>query len=61
MLHFEHFEGTADEWDAILQTFPDREVFQTLAWLRFLAESQNAKPVTLVLQDGGRSPAISPG
>jgi hypothetical protein len=52
MLHFEQFNGTSEEWDATLETFPDREVFQTSAWIRFLAESQNAKPVMLVLLDG---------
>jgi len=52
MLHFEQFDGTMSEWDAILETFPDREIFQTSAWLQFLAESQNAKPVMLVLVDG---------
>ena len=48
MLHFEQFDGTIEEWDAILETFPDREIFQTSAWIRFLAESQNAKPVIAV-------------
>jgi hypothetical protein len=51
MLHFEQFDGTIDEWDAVLETFPDREIFQTSAWIRFLAESQNAKPVILVLRN----------
>ena len=51
MLHFEPFDGTSEEWDAVLETFPDREVFQTSAWLRFLAESQNAQAVMLTLFD----------
>jgi hypothetical protein len=54
MLHFEPFDGAVDQWDAILETFADREVFQTSAWLRFLAESQNAQPVTLALFDGAQ-------
>lgn len=52
MLHFEQFDGTIEEWDAILNTFPDREVFQTSAWLRFLAESQGGDLVFAVLKDG---------
>ena len=52
MLHFQQFDGTMSEWDAILETFPDREIFQTSAWIQFLAESQNGKPVLLVLMDG---------
>jgi hypothetical protein len=56
MLHFEPFDGTMSEWNEILETFPDREIFQTSAWIQFLAESQNAKPVMLVLMNG---PAVA--
>jgi hypothetical protein len=52
MLHFEQFDGTIEEWDAILKTFPDWEIYQTSAWLRFLAESQNAAPTIAALKDG---------
>ncbi len=51
-LRFEPFAGTLDDWGKVLETFPDREVFQTPAWMRFLAESQNAEPVVAVLKDG---------
>jgi hypothetical protein len=54
MLHFEPFDGTTDQWDAIIEAFADHGVFQTSAWLRFLAESQNAQPVTLTLLDGAQ-------
>jgi hypothetical protein len=52
MLHFEPFDGTVEKWDAILEAYPDREVFQTSAWLRFLAESQGGTLVLAVLKDG---------
>jgi hypothetical protein len=52
MLYFEQFDGTIEEWDAILKTFPDWEIYQTSPWMRFLAESQNAAPVIAVLRDG---------
>jgi hypothetical protein len=52
MLTFEPFEGSLEDWGAILQQFPDREIFQTPAWLRFLAESQSAEPVVAVLREG---------
>jgi hypothetical protein len=52
MLRFEPFSGSLDDWGNVLNTFPDREIFQTPAWLRFLAESQRADPVVAVLKDG---------
>jgi hypothetical protein len=52
MLAFYSFEGTLDDWEKILVTFPDAEVFQTSAWIRFLAESHRATPVIAVLRDG---------
>ena len=51
MLHFEPFDGTIEQWDAVLDHFPDREVFQTSAWLRFLVESQSGTLVLAVLKD----------
>lgn len=36
-----------------LDQFQDRTVFQTREWLRFLAETQRAKPLVLELEDGG--------
>jgi len=53
MLRFEPWEGSLDEWGEILRTYPDRQIFQTPAWMRFIAESQGgAKPVIAALKDG---------
>lgn len=49
------FDGTLDEWDEVLTAFPDREIFQTGAWIRFLAESQNGHPILLLLKDGAET------
>ena len=48
----EPFAGTLDDWGDVLAGFPDREVFQTPAWMRFIAESQGAQPVVLTIKDG---------
>jgi hypothetical protein len=53
--HFKPFDGTLDQWGTILDTFPDREIFQTPAWMRFLAESQHAKPELAVLKHGNET------
>jgi len=37
-----------------LDSFSDRTVFQTEAWVRFVAETQNATPVLAQLSDSGR-------
>lgn len=42
-------------WDAIVDHYPEAEVFQTSAWLAFLAASQDAEPVVAVVRDGERS------
>ena len=55
MFVFEPFEGTLDDWGAVLEQFPDRQVFQTPAWIRFLMESQSAEPALGVLRDGART------
>lgn len=36
-----------------LDQFPDRTIFQTQAWVRFVSESQKATPVLAELRDGG--------
>jgi hypothetical protein len=41
---------TAD-WK-LLDSFPDRTVFQTRAWLEFIAESQDASPILAEVRDG---------
>jgi hypothetical protein len=48
---FEPYEGTLDEWGEVLKTFPDYEIFQTPEWIRFLADSQGARPVVAALKD----------
>jgi hypothetical protein len=51
MLTFVPFDGSLDDWGQLLERIPDREIFQTPAWIRFLAESQHAEPALAVLQD----------
>jgi hypothetical protein len=38
-----------------LDQFPDRTVFQTREWIRFVAESQNATPILIELTDSGNT------
>jgi len=40
-----------DDWGEVLAGFPDREIFQTPEWIRFVAESQGATPVVLAVKD----------
>lgn len=42
------------EWEAILERWPDASVFHSSAWLRFLAESYGAEPILAVVKAGGR-------
>ncbi len=51
MLTFEPFGGSMDEWGQTLVTFPDHQIFQTPAWLAFIAETQHATPVLAVLRE----------
>ena len=41
-----------DWWNVTLHHFSDREVFQSPAWFRFVAETQKGKIVTAALRDG---------
>ena len=50
MLSFEQVHMDPAGWDSALATCPDYTVFQTAAWLSFVAKTQNAKPVTAVLK-----------
>ena len=52
MLRFTRFDGSLEDWGKILVTCPDYEIFQTPAWIRFVAEAQRARPVLAVLKDG---------
>jgi len=48
ILDFERADWT------VLDQFPDRTVFQTREWLRFVAESQKAMPVLVRLEEDGQ-------
>jgi hypothetical protein len=50
MLTVAPFDGSPEDWDRVLATFPDRQVFQTSSWLAFLADAQRGTPVQLVLR-----------
>jgi hypothetical protein len=41
-------------WDAVIERYPDAEVFHSSAWLAFLGASQGAEPVIGVLREGDR-------
>ena len=53
MVGFEPYEGSADEWDGLLASYPDHQIFQTSAWLSFLQETQNGEPVRALLRQNG--------
>ena len=49
---FERIPWAQVDW-AHLDRYPDRSIFQTRAWVEFLADVQDAEPVVAVLRDGG--------
>ncbi len=51
-LHLARVEGSAAP---ALERFADRTIFQTTAWLNFVAATQKAEPVLAVVQDGDRT------
>jgi CelD/BcsL family acetyltransferase involved in cellulose biosynthesis len=51
MLHLQPLDTTRLDWTQ-LDSFPDRVIFQTKAWLSFVAASQNAEPVVAAVHDG---------
>lgn len=51
MPSFERVRMSPAERDKVWSTFPDRNVFQSSAWLAFLAEDQDAEPVVAALRD----------
>jgi hypothetical protein len=51
MARFERLSMDSIDWGKTLSTFPDRIVFQTPAWLSFLAETQKAEPVFAALKE----------
>ena len=52
MFRFETVPFDPDWWNDTLRQFSDREVYQSPAWLAFLAETQKATIVTAALRDG---------
>lgn len=53
-MHCERLQVTSAEWDKMREGFPDRTIFQTSAWLAFVAETQRAEPVLAALKEGAR-------
>jgi CelD/BcsL family acetyltransferase involved in cellulose biosynthesis len=52
MLRWERLAIPLDEWDRVLDEFPDRTLFQSASWLRFLAETVRGELVLAALRDG---------
>ena len=50
----ERLAYNAAEWDAIVGSYQDAEVYQTSAWLEYLSASQRAEPVIALVRRGGR-------
>ena len=51
-MKFHSIDFKSADWKR-LDSFADRTVFQTRAWLQFVAESQSATPVLAELREGG--------
>lgn len=51
MLTFHQVRATPQWWSR-LENFPDRFVYQTDEWIRFIAETQHAVPVFAEIRDG---------
>ncbi len=51
MPKFERLAWSSVDW-AELDSYPDRTVYQTRAWLNFVAHTQQAEPVVAVLREG---------
>ena len=52
MLRWERLAISLDEWDRVLKEFPDRTLFQSASWLRFLEDGTRGELVLAVLHDG---------
>jgi hypothetical protein len=52
MARFERVDLAAMDWEKVSSAFPDRIVYQTPAWLAFLAETQQGEPVVAALREG---------
>jgi hypothetical protein len=53
MLRYERLDLEKVDWKA-LDAFPDRTIFQTRAWLSFVAQTQQAEPVIAAFYEGGQ-------
>jgi len=54
-LVFVRVEPDLTQWGKTLESFEDRTIFQTPAWLSFVAKTQNAEPVSAVLKEGSQT------
>lgn len=52
MARFERITFNPATWDETLAPFPDRIVFQSAAWLSFVAETQRGEVVVAALREG---------
>jgi len=52
VLQLEPFQGSLDDWGRVASAFPDHLVFQTPAWLAFVAETHGATPVLATVTEG---------
>lgn len=54
MLSFERIDINSIDWEA-LDSLPDRTIFQTLPWLKFVAKTQDAEPVFAALRENNQT------
>ena len=52
---FEKIHLPFPDWGKILNTFEDRTIFQSPAWLAFVTKTQRAEPIFACLRDGTRT------
>jgi CelD/BcsL family acetyltransferase involved in cellulose biosynthesis len=52
---FVHFPSTLSEWGRILDSLPERTIFQTPEWLSFVAKAQHGKILLCTLQSDGQT------
>ena len=55
MARFERVNLTPEEWSKTHASFPDAIVYQTPAWLAFLAETQRGRPILAALKEGDQT------
>lgn len=55
MIKFERLNLSRLNWDETIGKYPDRTVFQSSAWLSFVAQTQNAEPVIAALKQGSET------